>query len=136
MGADLPSAVAELEAEGGSAEAALRRIDEALALAQQTGEHRNDAVLHCIRGDILLKCDPAHPAPAEEAFLTSIAIAKQQKARSFELRGALALAKLYQSSDRYADARAAVAPALEGFSPTSELPEIGEAQTLLAALVS
>jgi class 3 adenylate cyclase/tetratricopeptide (TPR) repeat protein len=128
--------VAELEADEGGADAALRRIDEALALAQQTGEHRNDAVLHRIRGDILLKCDPAHPAPAEEAFLTSIAIAKQQKARSFELRAALALAKLYQSSDRYADARAAVAPALEGFSPTSELPEIGEAQTLLAALVS
>ena len=31
---------------------------------------------------------------------------------------------------------AALAPALEGFSPTPELPEIGEAQTLLAALAS
>ena len=128
--------LAELEAEGGSTEEALVRIDEGLALAQQTGEHRTDAPLHRIRGEILLKRDPAHSAPAEEAFLTAIAIAQHQKARSFELRGALSLARLYQSINRYADAQAALAPALEGFSPTPELPEISEAQTLLAALAS
>ena len=33
-----------------------------------------------------------------------------------------------------ADAYAALAPALEGFSPTPEFPEIAEAQTLLTAL--
>ena len=37
-------------------------------------------------------------APAEEAFLTAIAIAQQQKARGFELHAALSLAKLYQST--------------------------------------
>jgi hypothetical protein len=45
------------------------------------------AELHRIRGKILLKRDAANPAPAEEAFLTAIAVAQQQKARSFELRG-------------------------------------------------
>ena len=39
-------------------------------------------------------------APAEEAFLTAIAIAQQQKARGFELHAALSLAKLYQSTGR------------------------------------
>ena len=104
------------------------------SLRDQTGEHWSDAFLHRVRGEILLKRDPANTAPAEEAFLTAIAIAQQQKARSFELRAALSLAKLYQSTDRAADAHAVLAPALEGFSPTPEFPEIEEAQALLAAL--
>ena len=83
---------------------------------------------------MLLKRDPANPAPAEEAFLTAIAVAKQQGTRSFELRAALSLAKLYQSTGRPAEAHAVLAPALEGFSPTPEMPEIAEAQALVAAL--
>ena len=35
-------------------------------------------------------------APAEEAFLTAIAVAKQQKAKSFELRAAMSLARLWR----------------------------------------
>ena len=87
-----------------------------------------------MHGEIVLKRDPTNPAPAEEAFLTAIAIAKQQAARSFELRAALALAKLYQSTGRPAEAHAVLAPALEGFAPTDEMPEIAEAQILLTAL--
>jgi hypothetical protein len=48
----------------------------------------------------------------------------------------VSLAKLCQSSGRAADARAVLAPALQGFSPTPEFPEIVEAQALLAALQS
>jgi predicted ATPase len=128
------SLLAEIEAETVGTEGALTRMDEALALAAETGERWSDAFLHRIRGEILWKRDPANTAPAEEAFLTAIAVAQQQKARSFELRAALALAKLYQSTNRAADAHAVLAPALEGFSPTPEFPEIAEAQTLLAAL--
>src|ERR1700735_5527784 len=56
--------------------------------------------------EILLSCEPANPAPAEDAFVTAIAVAKRQGARSFELRAALVLAKLYQSIARPADAHA------------------------------
>jgi predicted ATPase len=126
--------LAEIEAGGQDAAAALSHIDEAIAVAQHTGERWTDAFLHRIRGEILLKRDPVKVAPAEEAFLTAIAVAQQQKARSFELRAALSLAKLYQSTGRAADAHAVLAPALEGFSPTPEFPEIAEAQALLAAL--
>ena len=126
--------LAELEAEGDDAEAALTQIDEALALANETGEHWTDALLHRIRGAILLKRDPAGPAPAEEAFRTAIAVAKQQGARSFELRAALALAKLCQSTNRPVEAHAVLAPALDGFSPTPEMPEIAEAQALMESL--
>jgi predicted ATPase len=127
--------LAELEAEGDDADGPLRRIDEALALANETGERWTDAPLHRIRGAILRKRDPANPAPAEEAFLAAIAIAQAQKARSFELQAALALAKLYQSTGRPVEAHAVLAPALEGFCPTPEMQEIAEAQALLAALM-
>jgi class 3 adenylate cyclase/predicted ATPase len=125
--------LAEIEAQD-DAEGALNQIDEALALAGETGERWSDAFLHRLRGEILLKRGPPNMAPAEDAFLTAIAVAQQQQARSFELRAALALAKLYQSTGRVADAHAVLAPALEGFSPTPEFPEIAEAQTLLSAL--
>ncbi len=44
------------------------------------------------------------------------------------------MAKLYQSTARPAEAHAVLAPALEGFAPTPEMPELAEAQALLAAL--
>jgi predicted ATPase len=83
---------------------------------------------------MLLKRDPAKPAPAEEALLTAITVAKQQSTCSFELRAALSLARLYQSTGRGVDAHAVLAPALEGFAPTAEMPEIAEAQALLSRL--
>jgi predicted ATPase len=126
--------LAELEAEGNDADGPLRRIDEALALANETGEHWTDAPLHRMRGAILLKRDSTNPAPAVEAFLAAITIAQAQKARSFELQPALALAKRYQSTGSPADARAVLAQALEGFAPTPEMPEIAEAQALLEQL--
>jgi class 3 adenylate cyclase/predicted ATPase len=125
--------LAEIEAQR-DAEAALTRIGEALALARETGEHWCDAFLHRCRGEILLRRDPTNTAPAEDALLTAIAIAQQQKARSFELRAALSLAKLYRSTHRPADAHTVLASALAGFSATPEFPEIEQAQTLLAAL--
>src|ERR1700722_8097673 len=103
-------------------------------MAEEGGQHYADSFLNRLRGDILLKRDPADPAPAEEAYRTAIVVAKQQAARGYELRAALALAQLYQSTGRPAEAHAVLAPALEGFSLTPEMPEIAEAQALLSAL--
>jgi predicted ATPase len=126
--------LAEIEADTLGADAALARVDLALALAVQLNFRCDLGFLHRLRGDILLKHDPASPAPAEEAYRTAIAIAKQQGARSYELLASLALAKLYQSTAHPAEAHAVLAPALEGFSPTPEMPGIAEAQALLAVL--
>ena len=126
--------LASLEAKSGECEGALARVDQALANSARRENRTFDAELHKIHGEILLMRDPANTAPAEEAFSTAIVIAQQQKARSFELRAALSLAKLYQSAGRAADAYAMLAPALEGFSPTPEFPEIEEAKGLLTAL--
>jgi len=128
----LETALAEAEAEAGEIEAALASIDRTVALTERTGHRWNEADTHRARGEILLKRDPANTGPAENAFLTAIAVAQQQKAKSFEL--ALSLGKLYQSTGRPADAHAVLAPALEGFSPTPEFPEIEKAQALLEVL--
>ena len=81
-----------------------------------------------------MRRDPANPAPAEDAYRTAIAIAKQQGARSYELLASLSLSKLYQSAGRRSEASAVLAPALEGFTPTSEMPQVAEAQSLLQQL--
>jgi class 3 adenylate cyclase/predicted ATPase len=125
---------AQLDAEGPSIEAALTMIDDALDLSARTGEHWTDAMLHRIRGEILLKHDPSNAALAEQALLTAIAIARQQRARSFGLLAALTLAKIYYTSARLAEASAVLGPALEGFSATPEMPAIAEARNLLAAV--
>jgi class 3 adenylate cyclase/predicted ATPase len=126
--------IAELEAMTGRADSALASIDLALALAEEMGERWSDPVLLRRKGEILLMRDPLTSAPAEEAFLTAISVAKQQGARSYELVASLALAKLYQSTARPAEAHAVLAPALGGFSQTPEMPKIAEAQALLAVL--
>jgi predicted ATPase len=87
-----------------------------------------------IRAEILLKRDPVNTAAAEQSLQAAIAIAQSQKARSFELRAALSLAKLYRAANRDADAHAVLAPAVDGFPPTEQFPELTEAQTLLSAL--
>ena len=130
----LKIALAEAEARAGDLARAIAVLDEALETCNRLGYRAFEAELHRARGEILLQRDPANPAPAENAFLSAIAVAKQQGTRSFELRAALSLAKLRQSTGRPVDAHAVLAPALEGFSPTPEMPEIAEAQALLAAL--
>jgi predicted ATPase len=126
--------LADLETMNGSPERALMRVDEGLAIAAATGERMTDSYLHRIRGEILLKCDPDNSGAAEAAYLSAIAIACEQGARSFGLQAALKLAKLHQSTGRPAEAHAVLAPALEGFAPTPEMPEIAEAQALLSQL--
>jgi predicted ATPase len=130
----LKIALAEAEARAGDPDRAVAILDEALATCDRTGYRAFEAELHRARGEILLKRDPADFASAKEAFLTAIAVAKQQGTRSFELRAALALAKVYQLIARPAEAYGVLGPAIEGFAPTSEFPEIGEAVSFMAAI--
>jgi class 3 adenylate cyclase/predicted ATPase len=125
-------AFAEAEARAGDPERAVASLDEALATCERIGHRTFKAELHRVRGEMLLKRDPANAATAEEALQTAIAVAQRQGTRSFELRAALVLAKLYRSTGRPADAHAILAPTLEGFVPTQEMAEIPEAQALLA----
>ena len=130
----LEAALAEAEARAGETDAGLRRLDDALAELERTEQRWYEAELYRIRGEIPLQRDPADNAAAEQYLQAATAIAQSQKARSFELRAALSLAKLYRAANRDADAHAVLAPAVEGFPPTRQFPALAEAQTLLAAL--
>jgi adenylate cyclase len=130
----LEAALAEAEAGAGETDAGLRRRDDALAELERTEQRWYEAEMHRIRDGILLQRDPANTAAAEQSLQAAIAIAQSQKARSFELRAALSLAKLYRAPNRDADAHAVLAPAVEGFPPTRQFAELTEAQALLAAL--
>ena len=126
--------LAEAEARAGEIDAGLRRLDSALAELERTEGRWYEAEIHRIRAGILLQHDPANTAAAEQSLQTAIAIAQSQKARSFGLRAALALAKLYRAANRDADTRTVLAPAIEGFPPTQQFPGLTEAQALLAVL--
>ena len=126
--------LAELESAAGDAERAQSTIDEGLAMAQEGGQHYADSFLHRLRGDLLLKLNPDDPEPAAAAYKTAVDVSEHQGARTYKLLASLSLAKLYQSTARPAEAHAVLAPALDGFAPTPEMPEIAEAQALLAAL--
>jgi predicted ATPase len=132
----LEATLAEAEAGAGETDAGLRRLEDALAELERTEQRWSEAEIHRIRAEILLKRDPADTAAAEQSLQAAIAIAQSQKARSFELRAAMFLAKLYRITSRDADAHAALAPAVEGFPPTEQFPELADAETLLSALLS
>ena len=130
----IKTSLAEAEARTGETEAALATLEQALEDSNRTGQCWFDAETHRIRGEILLKRDASNPQPAEDAFLTAIAIAQSQKTRSFELRAALSLAQLYRATGRDAHAHAVLGPAPEGLAPTLEFREIGEVINLAAAI--
>jgi predicted ATPase len=69
-----------------------------------------------LRGEILLECDPPNTSAAEDAFLTAIAIAQQQKARTFELRAAMSLARLWRDQGKRDEAHDVLAPVYGWFS--------------------
>jgi predicted ATPase len=127
--------VAEVEADAGPVEAGLATLDAQLLEVEQTEERWFVAEMHRVRGELLLKVQPPDVAAAESALLRALEIARSQHARTFELRTALSLAKLYQTTDRNQAACELLVAALAGFSASPELPEVEEAQRLLTETV-
>ena len=85
-----------------------------------------------MRGEILFETNATDPA-AEEAFLAAIAVARNRNPQLRTPRRARP-GEALRATGRDADARAVLGPALEGFSPTPEFPEIAEAMETLAVL--
>jgi predicted ATPase len=132
----LETALAEAEAEAGEIESALASIDHAVALTERTGQRWNESDTHRVRGEILRKRDPANTVPAEEAFLTAIAIAQQQKARSFELRAALSMARLWRDQGKRHVARDLLAPVYGWFTEGFDTVDLKKAKALLDELAA
>jgi len=123
--------LAEREAAAGRVEAGLATLDAQLAAIEQTGERWFDAEVHRVRGELLLKNRWQDLTGAESAFKRAIEIARRQQARTFELRAALSLAKLYQTTGLHQVDTNWLIPALASFDTRAEIPEVEEAHHLL-----
>ena len=130
----LGTLAAEAEVRNGRADEAVALIEELIAETRANGLRWHEAELLRVSGETRLLGPSADPHRAAHDLSAAIAVAREQGARAFELRAALSLARLYQSSDSPFEAHDVLAPALEGFSPTPEFPEIQEAQTFLTTL--
>jgi predicted ATPase len=123
--------VAMANAEAGQVGTALEILREMIVWVEQSGQHWLDAELHRARGEVLLRCDPSNASSAEDAFNKALEIARRQQTKTFELRCALGLARLYSTNGRAAAASDMLVPILVNFDMPQDLPEIEEARKLL-----
>ena len=125
--------LAEVEAEASHLEEGLATLDAQLEENTDTGQRWFDAEVQRVRGELLLRREPADVGMAEAAFTRAVEIAQHQQTRTFELRAALALARLYQATDRSEAGRLLLRPVAARFKDEPELPEVAEAYRLLRA---
>jgi predicted ATPase len=113
----------------------LRVLDEALALAESTGERWCQAEVYRLRGERLLTAagERANVGEAEACFEQSRAIAREQEALSVELRAAMSLARLHRDRAGHAQARDALLAVYQRFAEGFDTHDLGEARGLLAA---
>jgi predicted ATPase len=107
-------------------------IETACAVAAQTDQHFHDAELYRLKGQVLL-ASPAHAA-AEGLFRQALAIARSQEAKSFELRAATSLVRLWREQGKRAEARALLAPVYGWFTEGFDTRDLQDAKALLEEL--
>jgi predicted ATPase len=108
-------------------------LSEALALMDGRGELYHGAELHRLQGEFLLRREAPDVAcrEAEDCFHRALTIARQQEARSLELRAAMSLTRLYQKRNRLAEGRPMLAECYDWFTEGFDTPDLQEAKALL-----
>jgi predicted ATPase len=133
-GPSLLSMLAEGLRKVGRHDEAVGALGAGIALAEQQGEHFYDAELHRLRAEILLDTDGNAVEEAEALFGHSLEIARRQEAKTFELRAATSLARLWQRQGKRDVARALLAPLYACFTEGFDTRDLKDAQALLAKL--
>ncbi|MCZ6872665.1 MAG: tetratricopeptide repeat protein, partial [bacterium] len=126
--------LAEVYATVGRPEEALPLITEALSLVEKMGEHYYEAELLRLKGLLLLAQSPDNHPEAETCYQNALDIARQQQAKSWELRTATSLARLWQQQDKRQDAYDLLAPVYEWFTEGFDTADLQEAKALLQEL--
>jgi predicted ATPase len=124
---------AEVYGATGRAEDGLKVLAEALAVADKTGVRSYAAELHRLRGVLLLTQSADNTAEATACFHHALSIARGQQARSWELRAAVSLSRLWQQQGKRAEARALLAESYGWFTEGFETGDLREAKALLDA---
>ena len=105
------------------------------AFSSQAESRVNDALLHRLRGEILLQQDArANAEEAEACFRRALEIAREQEAKPYELRAATSLARLWQRQGRRDEARALLQPVYDWFTEGFDTQDLKDAKALLEEL--
>lgn len=126
--------IAEAEVARGDVAAALRIIDDGFRRIDVYGERLYEAELHRLRGEAFLTDATSDPTRAESCFLRAIDVAREQLARSLELRATASLARLWHRRGRAQDARRLLAEAARWFTDGLETRDLRDAHHLLQQL--
>jgi predicted ATPase len=118
----------------GQAAEGLTVLAEALTLADKNDERWWEAKLHRLKGELLLQLSSDHQAEAETCFHRALAIARRQQAKSFELRAATSLARLWQQQGKRQEAYNLLTPIYGWFTEGFDTADLQEAKALLDAL--
>jgi class 3 adenylate cyclase/predicted ATPase len=116
----------------GQIEEGLTLSDDALQIAERTGERWVAAELNRRKGQLLLR--QGHSEVAEELYRKALSIAEEQRAKLWELRAAASLARLRRDQGRHAEARDLLAPVYGWFTEGFATPDLKEAKVLLNEL--
>ena len=113
----------------------LDAIAEALAQVASTNERFYEAEIYRVKGEILLKHGgPDWAAEAETCFRQALDIAEAQSAKSWELRAAMSLARLWAEQGKRAQAQDLLAPVYGWFTEGFETADLKDAKALLEEL--
>jgi class 3 adenylate cyclase/predicted ATPase len=126
--------LAEAYAQVGRCEEGLTLLAEALALINDREERRWEAELYRLQGELLLVHSAAHHAEAETCFRHALDVARHQQAKSWELRAAMSLSRLWQQQGKHDAACELLAPIYGWFTEGFDTADLKEAKALLDAL--
>jgi predicted ATPase len=130
------SDLARAYTDSGRIDEARRCIDEAIVAIKTTKETIYEAEVYRIAGDIALKSPQPNAAKAEWNFNRALAVARQQQAKSWELRAAMNMARLWRDQGKSQQARELLAPVYSWFTGGFDTLDLQEAKALFDELTS
>jgi predicted ATPase len=113
---------------------ACRCIGEAITAVETTRERFFEAEVNRTAGEIALKSSQPDAAKAEAYFERALTVARSQQAKSWELRGAMSLARLWRDQGKRAEAHDLLSPVYGWFTEGFDTLDLKEAKALLNAL--
>ena len=113
---------------------AQRCSDQAITVVETTNERWSEAEVHRITGEVILMSPDRNVAKAEDYFERALTVARQQQAKSWELRAAMSLARLWRDQGKQQQARELLAPVYGWFTEGFDTRDLKEAKALLDEL--
>jgi len=123
--------LAEVAGDAGQVEEGLRLLAEALVACEASGRGDNLAEGYRLRGTLLLRQATPDAAHAEASFQKALAVARRQQAKSWELRAAMSLSRLWQQQGQRAKAYELLAPVYGWFTEGFDTADLQDAKVLL-----